>query len=514
MRGIYGPFFDHRNIGGGMANIHRLIFLLFLSFLSFNSFAAFNKVYIYYVEIGGQSHSSQSYSDLCDIAYAFYSSGSAKPSNWASSTFTTTICSESSYEGYRTGVDLNGNSVGGERPYDYYRVGFSRYLSCPKNSTSSGFQCICNSGYEEKNGNSCVLPEPPDPCEGLNEFCAGQFMSETSWDTSGNSHPGSVCKKPSQNIVGGSGGTTPRFPGCNRGCSVETYPGVVKYQSPFDDSWRTSGDGKYNGQSCNSDSETVTPEEPKPEEPKPEDELPCKNGEFSGHVNGIKTCLASKAKNTDGTTTKKTNSDGSTTETTSTTTCSNGSCNTTITTVNKNSSGATTGTSAEVVKETEGEFCQKNPASPICKSDSGTGKGEGKGEGEEDGKGSEFGGSCSSGFTCERGDGIACAIAKKQHEDSCALNEATEESALYQQSKGKDGNVTGDLEGNSTYQFTQIKSNSRFSASSCVQDLNITVWGTSVEIPLSKVCPWLSNLGYVLVAVAWIMAAAIVMRGR
>ena len=123
-------------------------------------------------------------------------------------------------------------------------------------------------------------------------------------------------------------------------------------------------------------------------------------------------------------------------------------------------------------------------------------------------------GSCSSGFACEGGDGIVCAIAKKQHEAICALNEPTEESALYHESKGKDGNVTGDLEGNSTYQFSQIKGNPRFSASSCVQDLNVTVWGTSVEIPISKICPWLSNLGYVLVAVAWIMAAAIVMRGR
>ena len=480
MRGIYGPVFNNRNPGGGMANFHRLIVLFFLSFLSFNSFALIPKSENYTISGFGSNSDLQA---LCS-AYSASQRGDR-------AVIVGSVCN------YKTG----------------YSVPFSASYICPSNSSPSGSQCTCNSGYEEKDGNSCVLPEQPDPCKGLNEFCASQFMSETSWDTSGNSRPSSVCKKPTQNVLGGSGGTVPRFPGCDRGCSVESYPGVVKYQSPFDDSWRTSGDGKYNGQSCNSDSETVTPEEPKPEEPKPEDEVPCKNGEFSGYVMGVKTCLASKAKDTDGTTTKKTNPDGSTTETTSKTTCSNGSCNTTITTVNKDSSGATTGTSTEEVEETEGEFCQKNPASPICKSD-GKGKGEDKGEEEEDGKGSEFGGSCSSGFACEGGDGIACAIAKKQHEDSCALNEPTEESALYHESKGKDGNVTGDLEGNSTYQFSQIKDNPRFSASSCVQDLNVTVWRTSVEIPISKVCPWLSNLGYVLVAVAWIMAAAIVMRGR
>lgn len=507
MRGIYGPVFNNRNIGGGMANIHRLIVLLFFSLFSFNSYSAISKVDIYCTS--GTVRSDQ----WCNREYSvtFYDLESALVDLY-------NRCTEEYYPNVsrckRDSSLVYYNFYNDKEPnIRWYPRAPGQSSSCPSNSSLSGSQCICNEGYEEKNGNSCVLP--PDPCEGLNEFCAGQFMSETSWDTSGTSRPRSVCKKPVQNLVGaGGGGTIPRFPGCNRGCSVESYPGVVEYQNPFDDSWRTSGDGKYNGQSCNSDSETVTPEEPKPEEPKPEDEAPCKKGEFSGHVNGVKTCVASKAKDTDGTTTKKTNPDGSTTETTSKTTCSNGSCNTTITTVDKNSSGATTGTSTEEVEETEDEFCQKNPASPICKSDSGSGKGEGKEEGEEDGEGSKFGGSCSSGFTCEGGDAIACAIAKKQHDDSCALNEPTEESALYQQSKGKDGNVTGDLEGNSTYRFSQINSNSRFSASSCIQDLNITVWGTSVEITMSKICPWLSNLGYVLVAVAWIMAAAIVMRGR
>lgn len=487
-----------------MANIYRLIFTLFICFYSSFSFSAFPLQDNFYYMNG--RFPGQKFPSVDSVISALTSQFSALNDVYEVIFHGCTGLINNSY--YKCEFTLKRDPYLGDS-VRYENVTRFNGLSCPPNSTLSDNQCICNDGYEEKNGNSCVLPEQPDPCEGLNEFCSSQFMSETSWDTSGNARPASVCKKPMQNVVGGSGGAVPRFPGCDRGCSVESYPGVVKYQSPFDDSWRTSGDGKYNGQSCNSDSETVTPEDPKPEEPKPEDEVPCKKGEFSGYVNGVKTCVPSKSKDTDGTTTIQTNPDGSTIETTSTTTCSNGSCNTTITTINKDSSGATTGTSTVVVTETEGEFCQKNPASPICKSDSPNGKGDG----EEDGEGSEFGGSCSSGFVCE-GDAIACAIAKKQHEDSCLLNEPTEESALYHDSKGKDGNVTGDLEGSSTHQFSQIKSNPRFSASSCVQDLNVTVFGTSVEIPISKVCPWLANLGYVLVAVAWIMAAAIVMRGR
>lgn len=468
-----------------MANIYRLIFLLFLSFFSLNSFAVFPQQTFYYSNLyPSVFHSSASES----CSYAANTYVSSLGGTLESAVMTNSInCSYKwkTVEGYPRSSSF----------------GIQKSLTCPPNSSASGSQCTCNEGYEEKNGNSCVLPEPPDPCEGLNEFCASQFMSETSWDTSGNSRPASVCKKPTQDVLGGSGGTVSRFPGCDRGCSVESYPGVVKYQNPFDDSWRTSGEGKHNGQSCNSDSETVTPEEPKPEEPKPEDEAPCKNGEFSGYVNGVKTCVSSKAKDTDGTTTKKTNPDGSTTETTSKTTCSNGSCNTTITTVNKNSSGATTGTSTEEVKETEGEFCQKNPASPICKSDSGNGKGEGKGEGEGEGEGSEFGGSCDSGFTCT-GDAIQCSIAKSQHQDSCKLfapapagsvPDGTEEgSAQDLQNNAHVINVQTDLD------YSGLGWNRSCPAD---EDFDIGIAGAKMTIPYSKLCVVLSPMSDITLAI-------------
>lgn len=481
-----------------MANIYRLIVLLFLSFLSFNSFASFSKSYFYrspsYSDAGVHSDPSS----LCTSLTPFI-----KFENYASTGgFTYThfshISSAPSCKYIVHGVDINNQSKSRD-----ITVSYISFLSCPENSTASASQCTCNAGYEEKNGNSCVLPEPPDPCEGLNEFCAGQFMSETSWDTSGNSRPGSVCKKPSQNLVGASGGTTPRFPGCNRGCSVETYPGVVKYQSPFDDSWLTSGDGKYNGQSCNSDSETVTPEEPKPEEPKPEDEIPCKKGEFSGHVNGVKTCLSSKSKDNDGTTKKETHSDGSTTETITKTTCSNGSCNTTTTTINKDSSGSTTGTSTKEEKETEDEFCQKNPANPLCKkSDSGTSSGtDGKGEGEDNGEGSEFGGSCDSGFTCT-GDAIQCAIAKSQHQDSCKLfapapagsvPDGTEEgSAQDLQNNAHVINVQTDLD------YSGLGWNRSCPAD---EDFDIGIAGAKMTIPYSKLCVVLSPMSDIALAI-------------
>ena len=107
-------------------NHFRLIVLLFLSFFSLNSFAAFNKIYIYYATIGSVQHISESYSDLCDIGHAFYSS--SKPSNWVSLVFTTTICTDIRYEGYRTGVGLKGEPVGydGDPRYNVYGFHISK----------------------------------------------------------------------------------------------------------------------------------------------------------------------------------------------------------------------------------------------------------------------------------------------------------------------------------------------------------------------------------------------------
>lgn len=413
-----------------MAYFYRLIFSLFIVFYSSASFALVptqKLVTFYHGGITATGTFEQACSSMYDQIRAAY------PGSWW----------QSRHDYYGQTWAMWGTDgcmvVYGSSDSSWLQFPPNYVFQCPSNSSKSGDQCACDSGYEEKNG-QCELPPPPDPCEELNEFCAGQFMKETSWETSGKSRPSSVCSTPKMQVVGGSGGFTSRFPGCSRGCSIETYPGIVSSQNPFDDSWEVSGDGKYNGQSCNADSSTVTPEEPKPEEPKPEDKAPCKSGEFSTNVNGVDVCIPSKSKSNDGSKTTVDNSDGSTSEITKVTSCSNGSCNTTITKIDKDSSGSTTGASTRTITETEDEFCQKNPANSLCKKDKGTGDGSGsgagEGEGDDEGKGSSFGGSCSSGFTCE-GDAIQCAIAKNQHELACSFTADTSsaEYGAYQQAK-------------------------------------------------------------------------------
>ncbi|CAN7485589.1 hypothetical protein LJR074_003795 [Acidovorax sp. LjRoot74] len=142
----------------------------------------------------------------------------------------------------------------------------------------------------------------------------------------------------------------------------------------------------------------------------------------------------------------------------------------------------------------------------------GGGGGNGDGEGEEEQSG--FGGACMSGFSCE-GDAIQCAIAQEQHRRACKLfDDESPESKLYQDNKGKEGNQTGNLPGNETISIAgRINTSDAIGGGGCFGDLNLTVWHTSVTLPLSNLCQYLAMLGNILVAVSMLMAARIITRG-
>ena len=119
-----------------------------------------------------------------------------------------------------------------------------------------------------------------------------------------------------------------------------------------------------------------------------------------------------------------------------------------------------------------------------------------------------------SGFACE-GDAIQCAIAKEQHIKNCKLFEdKSAESDLYFANKDKTGNQTGELPGNETISLTgRIDTSDALGGGGCFGDLSVTVWNTSVSLPLSNLCQYLAMLGNILVAVSMLMAARIVTRG-
>lgn len=118
------------------------------------------------------------------------------------------------------------------------------------------------------------------------------------------------------------------------------------------------------------------------------------------------------------------------------------------------------------------------------------------------------------GFNCD-GDAIFCAIAREQHRRSCRLfDDKSPESELYDKEKGKQGAQTKDLPGNREESMAnRINMADALGGGQCIQDLNITVIGQSVSLPMSKICPSLAVIGNIMVAVALLLAVRIIGRG-
>ena len=144
----------------------------------------------------------------------------------------------------------------------------------------------------------------------------------------------------------------------------------------------------------------------------------------------------------------------------------------------------------------------------------GGGGGTGGGNGDGEGDGSAFAGSCMAGFACE-GDAVQCAIAREQHRRNCVMfNDPSPESLLYDANKDKTGNQTGDNPNNETVSLAgRIDTSDALGGGACISDLNVTVWGQSLTLPFSTICPSLAMLGNLLVAVSMLLAARIVTRG-
>lgn len=140
------------------------------------------------------------------------------------------------------------------------------------------------------------------------------------------------------------------------------------------------------------------------------------------------------------------------------------------------------------------DFCKQNPDLQICK------------------KGS-LNGQCGS-FTCE-GDALQCAIAMDQHKRSCQMFDTpSDESNLYNTDKGKTGSQTGSLPGNESISLSgRIDTSNILGGGGCIRDLSVTLWRTSVSLPFSTICPYLEQLGNILLAVSFLLAIRIITRG-
>ena len=453
-----------------MANRFRLIVLFFLSFLSFNSFALVSKVEIYTFAYGASgpiaNSKSSSYNNLCSIFFDYISS--VKPTL----TFQYSYCTQNGVRIFHSEFDNSNNS---------YVSGFSKITSCPENSTASGSQCICNEGYEEKDGNSCVLPEPPDLCEALAEKCE-TLNGSKKWITGLRRN---LSYKPFKTC-------TPAglVPGCNKGCVINSSGNGVFYKDQSGD-YYFEGEGTISSETCFPMAEG-NGEQPKegdnPLPPSEPPEKPCNPGEYQDTVNGTKVCLPAKSKETIIKEETINNNDNSTTNINTTVKCENGKCTISETTTNKDSSGSTTGESTKETQVSQSDFCAQNPGSSVCKS---PGPGKEEGEGEDD-KTSSFSGSCSSNFTCE-GDSIQCAIALEQHKTACKLFD--ESNTYFQAFKDAEASNSEGVQSSTVDLASHVSVDSVIGAGACPADIEITVFNHAIPFELSKFCPYFDSMG-------------------
>lgn len=308
--------------------------------------------------------------------------------------------------------------------------------------------------------------------------------------------------------------------GCHNGCEVLWNPDGAPYIGCSEGSgigfcsYYQSGGYKQTGSTCSGASVTPGPDKPKPINPNPCPVCDClQAGKSWGTINGTTVCVTAGSAGSNpvkfpaGTTTTTPSGGGSSTTT-------NNNNNTSITISNNSSSSSSGGSSSNpassatvtatksdgsTVTQPMTQFCQENPTAAICKSaENGT-----------------FGGSCSTGFTCDGDDAIKCAIAQEQHQRACQFYQPSEPlNALA--SKGSqvmDG--TADLGGTDTFAHpTEFNvgtlDETSFLPKQCLPDMMFQIMNQTITLPLSRLCDGLQAAGKIVLAFAFVVAARII----
>lgn len=405
--------------------------------------------------------------------------------------------------------------------------------SCPSNSTNDGNgNCTCNEGFDQDFTSSgkpiCVQPDDLS--------CSAASFKWNAWTTD-KDRMGVISTSIKPNFDNPFVVCMPLSGDPTRGCK-HMFTGTSAYRMGDDDPWRLEGHSWALGPNdlveaggsldCVPGSDDI-PGEPPTRNDRPEG---CEHG-YAGQVNGLDVCVdraSGEIQGQDVSTTE--DAQGNIKETVTNITCKKENCEITRTTRDP---GATEGTTTTTTM-TRTSYCAKNPESSVCqgstdetgstKNQNGRGGPGGGGDGL-DGKGfcadnpdsiickkSSFAGSCVASFTCD-GDAIQCSIAREQHIRNCALfDTSSDESNLYNDNKGKEGNQTNDLPGNETVSLAgRIDTTDALGGGACIPDLNVTVMGQSISLPFSQICNSLAMLGNLLVAISMLLAARIIMRG-
>lgn len=341
--------------------------------------------------------------------------------------------------------------------------------ACPANSTLSGSSCTCNSGFSESGG-TCKSTAVVDK-ESCDALAAGL----------------NYLKAPLVHF--GAVGLTACFGGfVMSGSGGAGGGGQSELYGPF---------------SCSGASAEACAVTPKPSDITAD----CKDGTYPGVVNGVQVC--SPPENTISAPEKITvtppaagasapsipDAPAGTESTEKSTICTGTTC--TTKTIYRDGTGVSLGEKKEDKPITS--FCQENPKAPGCKSvmDSTT-----------------FAGSCGSPPACT-GDAIQCAAAKAVFATACVFDlQPNAESALYDAAKAVDSSnsvITPTAVSISSSMFNS--SNILGAGSGCIADKNVTISGHSMTLPFSSICQYLEYIGFLNLAIAFVLAGRIVARG-
>lgn len=393
-------------------------------------------------------------------------------------------------------VSNNGPSGGTFYPYS------CAIQVCPANSTLSGQSCVCTLPYKENSaGTACEMP-----CDPPKQWIA--IVTDS----------GSISSCGVQNCKAGPVGsglwvTKARLPSgdfpptsyeCVAGCVTKTkYDMAVGYTDAsgvvHDDA---VGETLGMGSSCmtqNADSSTAQKPAPLDSKTNPNSAKTsaCPSGQVPRVVNGQEVCgpVGSDVETVTKSKESSTDADGNKVDKETTTTCVGGTCTSTTKTT-KTPAGGEPSDETKTDTKDKTKFCEENPNLSVCKEGS-------------------FSGSCDAPPAC-KGDAIQCAVAAQTLKTACALDPKDNgEAAAFEEAKSKTGSQIGDLPGNDSVSIgsSSFDTTDAIGAGSCIADMLVTVAGSSITIPFSKVCSSLAILGNLLMMVSFLLAGRIVVRG-
>lgn len=356
--------------------------------------------------------------------------------------------------------------------------------ACPANSTGSAGTCSCNSGFQQNAANNaCVAPVACGWMAGTKIIEFGTFgVSLTNT---------SIC-----------------YSGCKMVLEDASFVPSYTYRKDAASPWMgefNMGNFVGNGAVCDAgEGISTAPATPSATQPTVLPAAPqsqCPPGQIPGTVtvSGITTTLCQPAiiqREDKKMVVDKPSAAGPVQETTTTSTTCNeaGSCTTTVTINTSVNGGAPTSATTSTTQDKK-SYC----ADPAGKKDCGGGSGQ-------------FSGNCEAGFKGD-GDPATVAMAIEIHRQNCLLNKPSDESTLYDTERVKEGNQTAGLPGNKTVTVSpsDFDTSNALAAGSCIANKTVVIWGRTVVLPFSDVCPALGYLRNILLAVAYLAAAGIVL---